>query len=112
MQSMVTPSWRKLLVGPITLTAERLQETMDDMVRRGRMTRHDAEELLAALVHAGRSTVTRTRDPIPDYDELKANEVPRRLAGLTPAQLKTVREHEASHANRRTVLAAIDRRLR
>lgn len=36
------------------LTSERLQETIDDLVRRGRMTRQDAEDLVHNLVAIGR----------------------------------------------------------
>jgi hypothetical protein len=46
---------RERLVSSITLTSDRLQETVDDAVRRGRMTRKDAEELLGTLVAAGRA---------------------------------------------------------
>jgi polyhydroxyalkanoate synthesis regulator phasin len=46
---------RERLVSSITLTTERLQDAVDDAVRRGRMTRKDAEELLGTLVAAGRS---------------------------------------------------------
>src|SRR4051794_35543770 len=45
---------RERLLSTVTLTPDRLQETVDDAVRRGRMTRHDAEDLLASLVTAGR----------------------------------------------------------
>jgi hypothetical protein len=45
---------RDRLISSLTLTTDRLQETVDDAVRRGRLTRKDAEELLASLVTAGR----------------------------------------------------------
>src|SRR3954467_6164559 len=46
---------RERLGSSLTLTSDRLQETVDDAVRRGRMTRKDAEELLSTLVAAGRA---------------------------------------------------------
>jgi polyhydroxyalkanoate synthesis regulator phasin len=46
---------RERLVSSLTLTSDRLQEAVDDAVRRGRMTRRDAEELLSTLVAAGRA---------------------------------------------------------
>jgi polyhydroxyalkanoate synthesis regulator phasin len=46
---------RERLVSSVTLTTERLQDAVDDAVRRGRMTRKDAEELLSTLVAAGRA---------------------------------------------------------
>jgi hypothetical protein len=46
---------RERLLTSVTLTTDRLQDAVDDAVRRGRMTRKDAEELLATLLSAGRS---------------------------------------------------------
>jgi hypothetical protein len=50
--------------------------------------------------------------PVPRYDDLTASEVQSRLEGLTPAQLRKVRDHERRHANRKTVLRAIESKLR
>jgi polyhydroxyalkanoate synthesis regulator phasin len=47
-------SLRDLLAGGVVLTAQRVQEAIDDAVTRGRMTRHDAEELSRGLISAGR----------------------------------------------------------
>src|SRR3954451_23748438 len=46
---------RERLVSSLTLTTERLQDAVDGAGRRGRMTRKDAEDLLATLVSAGRA---------------------------------------------------------
>lgn len=48
---------------------------------------------------------------IPDYDELSASQVTRRLQGMATVELGEVRAYEASNRNRKTVLAAIDRLL-
>ena len=48
-------SLRELLVSSVTLPTDRLQDAVDDAVRRGRMTRRDAEELVSTLVSAGRA---------------------------------------------------------
>ncbi|MCW3038172.1 MAG: plectin [Solirubrobacterales bacterium] len=45
---------RELLAGGVMLTAQRVQEAMDDAVRRGKMTRRDAEEIARGLVDTGR----------------------------------------------------------
>jgi polyhydroxyalkanoate synthesis regulator phasin len=136
---------RERLVSSLTLTSDRLQETVDDAVRRGRMTRKDAEELLSTLVTAGRAqtealladveqllgrggagdavmrTVDRARRrvsaggggsfPISDYDDLTAAQITKRLTDLTPAQLRKVRDHERRHGARKSVLAAVERKL-
>jgi hypothetical protein len=51
-------------------------------------------------------------DPIADYDSLTVAQVKPRLAGLSAADLRRVRDHEASGKNRKTVLAEIDRLLK
>ena len=45
---------RTTLTRGVVLTRERINETLEDAVRRGRMTRDDAEELAASLVGIGR----------------------------------------------------------
>ena len=49
--------------------------------------------------------------PIAGYDELNAKQVLSEIGRLSEAQCKQVREHEASHKNRKTVLKALDARL-
>jgi len=120
---------RERLVSSITLTSDRLQETVDDAVRRGRMTRKDAEELLSTLVTAGRAQteallaeveqLVRRRParsggrafPIEDYESLTAAQVTKALGGLTPAQLRQVRDAERKGKARKSVLAAVERKL-
>jgi polyhydroxyalkanoate synthesis regulator phasin len=47
-------AFREALEKSITISRERLQEVVDDAVRRGRMTRGDAEEMIGRLVTRGR----------------------------------------------------------
>ena len=126
----------------LVLTRERVQEVFDDAVSRGRMTRDDATEMLAELVRRGRRQtddllkeiegvvaapadrvmreVDRARRatglapsfPIPGYDDLTAAQVTERLADLQPAELRQVRDYERRNANRKSVLAAVERKLR
>jgi hypothetical protein len=110
-------------IGALVLTRERIQEVLDDAVERGRMTRDDATELLQELVRRGTAPADRlirevgraaglgSAFPIDGYDDLTAAQVSERLDGLEPAQLRTVRDHERRNANRKSVLAAIDRKL-
>lgn len=140
---------RLTLTRGVLLTRERINETLEDAVRRGRMTRDDAEELAASLMGIGRrqaqdlladvetllgSSKRRTAEstdaivrqvdkarraaglgptfPILGYDELTAAQIAERLTDLTPVQLRKVRDHERRHANRKSVLTALDRALR
>ena len=158
-------SLRELLSKGVVITAERLQETVDDAVKRGRMTREDAEELARNLVEIGRRQtqdalaevesligrsaketrrLTRTRVksvgtvarrapgsdralrtvdrvrraaglgptfPIIGYEDLTTAQVKERLAELDAGDLRKVRDHEKRNANRKSVLAAIEKRL-
>jgi hypothetical protein len=110
-------------IGALLLTRERIQEVLDDAVERGRMTRDDATEVLQELIRRGTAPADRLiREvgrlpglggafPIEGYDDMTAAQVSERLDGLTPAQLRTLRDHERRNANRKSVLAAIDRKL-
>lgn len=149
---------RDVLAGGVVLTAQRVQESMDDAVSRGRLTRDDAEQIVQGLVSSGRrqalevlsdieqllgrsrsdidEAARRVRDtaakggdralrgaekvrraaklgafPIVRYDDLTAAAITERLADLDPAELRKVRDYEARNANRKSVLAAIDRAL-
>jgi hypothetical protein len=49
--------------------------------------------------------------PILGYDDLTAAQVRARLEGLATAELRKVRDYERRHANRKSVLEAIDKSL-
>jgi polyhydroxyalkanoate synthesis regulator phasin len=51
----------ELLTKGLLLTTDRIQAAMDDAVQRGRMTRDDAEDLVASLVEAGRKQTEEMR---------------------------------------------------
>jgi polyhydroxyalkanoate synthesis regulator phasin len=48
-------AFRDALERSVTLSRDRLQEVVDDAVKRGRMTRGDANELVSSLITRGRS---------------------------------------------------------
>jgi polyhydroxyalkanoate synthesis regulator phasin len=141
----------------VVLTRDRIQETLDEATKRGRVTRSDANDLVAELVRRGRSQseellteierqldrgrsqvesatrkarraepvdrVVRTADrarraarvgpsfPILGYDDLTAGQVTARLGELKPAELRKVRDYERKHANRKSVLEAVEKAL-
>src|SRR3954449_7319004 len=126
----------------VVVTRARLQEALDEAVERGRITSGDASDLLAELMRRGREdiegllgrarkTVSGPADrvireadrarpaggigsafPIGGYDDLTAGRVSERLADLTPAELRKVRDYEKRNANRKSVLAAIEQKLK
>lgn len=67
--------------------------------------------LLRGADRARRSAGSGQAVPILGYDDLTAAQVQTRLAGLAPAELRKVRDYERRHANRKSVLAAIDKQL-
>jgi hypothetical protein len=125
----------------VVISRERLQEVLDDAVRRGRMTRDDAQQLLTDLMSDVEQLLGRSRDqlegaavgakrragrevdrarraaglnngfPVAGYDDLTAAQVVERLGDLTPAELRKVRDHERRNANRKSVLSAVERKL-
>lgn len=107
----------------VLLTRERIQATLDEAAERGRMTRADANELVAELVRRGRHQTDELLDrarrsvgaapalPIAGYDELTVGQVAEKLSALSPAQLRKVRDYERRHANRKSVLSAIEKQL-
>jgi hypothetical protein len=116
----------------VVLTRARLQEVVDEMVERGRITRGDAADLVADLLARGRAQADELLEqlgvrgpleaarrvaglgpefPISAYDDLTAAEVAAELDGMSVPDLRNVREYERANANRKTVLAAIERRI-
>jgi hypothetical protein len=126
----------------VVVTRERLQEALDDAVERGRITRDDAGALLADLLQRGREDIEGLLDgaknttrgsaervlrevdrarrvagvgpsfPILGYDDLTAAQVTDRLGDLGPAELRKVRDYEKRNANRKSVLAAVEQKLK
>lgn len=88
---------RERLVSSVTLTTDRLQDAVDDAVRRGRMTRKDAEDLLSTLVAAGRA---QTEALLADLEQLLGR-------GST-----TVRVRDATQDAGDAVLRTVDRARR
>lgn len=137
----------------VMLTRDRIRETLDDAASRGRVTRKDADDLVAELVRRGRSQsddfrseiegllgrvetatkrargskpvdrLVRGADrarraagvgpsfPIMDYDNLNAAQVQARLKDLAKPERRKVLTYERKHANRKTIVAAIEKSL-
>jgi polyhydroxyalkanoate synthesis regulator phasin len=141
----------------VLLTREHIQEALDDAASRGRVTRKDANELVAELVRRGRSggddvvaeiegLLSKGRDqigsvtkrakrsepvdrivrgadrarraagvgssfPISGYPELNVSQVQARLKELSKPELRKVLTYERKHANRKSVVGAIEKSL-
>jgi polyhydroxyalkanoate synthesis regulator phasin len=129
-------------LGMVMLTRERIEDALNDAVSRGRVTADDAQDLAASLIERGRRQtndvlselehmVSDKADkafakadkarraagmgssfPVAGYDDLTAAKVQERIDDLSPAELRQVRDYERRHANRKTVLRAIDQKLK
>ena len=74
----------------VVITRDRLQEVLDEAVRRGRITRGDATELLSELLTVPRDLARRVtgRVPIAGYDDLTAAEVVKQQQMIAEAEAK------------------------
>lgn len=125
---------RKNLIRPmdmVMLTRERIEEVLSEAVERGAVTTKDAQGIGSNLLKRGRKETNdvlkdleglldRARRvagvgpnfPITGYQDLTATEIQRRLGDLTPPELRKVRDYERRHGNRKTVLNAIEAKLK
>jgi polyhydroxyalkanoate synthesis regulator phasin len=94
-------AFRDALEKTVTISRDRLQEVLDDAVRRGRMTRGDADEMVSRLV-------TRGRDQADDL--LKQLERLLTQAREAPARARQQAGARAQKARRKAV-KAVDRPL-
>jgi polyhydroxyalkanoate synthesis regulator phasin len=89
---------------------DRGRDQIETATRRVRST--DSVDMLVRAGDRARRTVgVGPSFPILGYDELTAGQVEQRLTGLKPAELRKVRDYERRHANRKSVLSAIERAL-
>ena len=77
---------------------------------RGRAVRR-ASPALAQVDRVRRGARVGPSFPVTGYDDLTATQIQARLGGLTPAELRKVRDHERRNANRKSVLNAIEKAL-
>ena len=99
------------LLGDCERLLGRGREQLGSARRRAR--RSEPVDQLARVADRARRAVGVGPSPaISGYDELTASQVNRRLSALSAPELRRVREYESRHANRKSVLEAIDRALR
>ncbi|HTX47465.1 MAG TPA: hypothetical protein VMD48_14380 [Solirubrobacteraceae bacterium] len=121
------------------VTRSDANELVAELVRRGRSQSEDLVAEIERQLDRGRTQVetatrkarraepvdrvVRTADrarravrvgpafPILGYDDLTAGQVTTRLGELKPAELRKVRDYERKHANRKSVLEAVEKAL-
>jgi polyhydroxyalkanoate synthesis regulator phasin len=87
------------------------REQLETATRRARRT-DPVDRLVRGADRARRTVGVGPSLPIVGYDDLTAAQVEERLEGLTPAELRKVRDYERRHLNRKSVLAAVEKALR
>ena len=99
-------AFRDALEKSITISRDRLQEVVDDAVRRGRMTRGDAEEMVGRLATRGRE---QAEDLISQLDRVlsQVREVPDRARQEVGGRAKDARKRAVKAADK--PLAGVDR---
>jgi polyhydroxyalkanoate synthesis regulator phasin len=102
-------AFRDALEKSVTISRERLQEVVDDAVKRGRLTRGDAEEMVGRLVSRGRD---QAEDLIGQLERLLAQvrEVPDRARQEMGGRAQLARKRAVGAVDR--PLAGADRMRR
>ncbi len=99
-------AFRDALERSVTLSRERLQEVVDDAVKRGRMTPSDANELVSNLVSRGRNY---TDDLIKDLEKLLDQARKEVDARVSPARKRAERASKRVREAAEPALAEADR---
>jgi polyhydroxyalkanoate synthesis regulator phasin len=89
---------------------ERSRGQLESATRRTRLN-EPVERIVRGAGRVRRTVGGESPAPVRGYDDLTARQATERLKGLTPAQLRAVRDYERRHANRKSVLAAVERAL-
>jgi polyhydroxyalkanoate synthesis regulator phasin len=99
-------AFRDALEKTVTISRDRLQEVVDDAVRRGRMTRDDADEIVGRLVTRGRD---QAEDLLNQLERLlsQAREAPGRARQQAGARAEKARKRAVKAVDR--PLAGADR---
>jgi polyhydroxyalkanoate synthesis regulator phasin len=92
--------------------AKRAQKQVREAARGAtKRAREQADPVLAQADRARRVAGVGPSFPILGYDDLTAAQVQSRLDGLSPAELRKVRDYEKRNANRKSVLDAVQSKL-
>ena len=97
------------LLSDLDKTLGRGRTQWDSATRRARMAAPD--RLVREADRARRTIGVGPSFPILGYDDLSVAQVQRRLSQLTSPELRTVRDYERRHANRKSLLNAIEKAL-
>jgi polyhydroxyalkanoate synthesis regulator phasin len=86
------------------------REQLDTAARKS-LLGEPLDRLVRGAALARRKVADGESFPIVDYDEMTSGQVQQRLENLSPAELRKLRDYERRHANRKSVLSAIEKLL-
>ncbi len=91
-----------------------VEEDISSAIRESvRRSEAGVQEAAQAATTAPEETPTDTEElPIEDYDSLNVNQVTQRLGELSVDELERLRDYEAEHKNRRSLMQRFERRIR
>ena len=95
----------------VTAVGEARKRARDTARGAGKRARDAGDPVLATADRARRAAGVGPSFPILGYDDLTAAQVQSRLDGLSPAELRKVRDYEKRNANRKSVLNAVESKL-
>jgi polyhydroxyalkanoate synthesis regulator phasin len=95
----------------VRLGRQQTDELLADLERLLGQGRQRLDRIVRGADRARRTVGVGSAFPIAGYDELTAGQVQKRLGDLSPAELRKLRDYERRHANRKSVLAAIEKAL-
>jgi polyhydroxyalkanoate synthesis regulator phasin len=98
------------LLGEFERLLGRGRDQLDAARKRARRS-EPVDQLVRVADRARRAVGAGPSAPISGYDELTASQVNKRLVDLARPELRRIREYESRHANRKSVLDAIDKKL-
>ncbi|HEY2160968.1 MAG TPA: hypothetical protein VGH24_06650 [Solirubrobacteraceae bacterium] len=98
------------ILGDLEQILDRGRDQIEAASKRARRT-EPVDRIVRNADRARRTVGVGPAFPILGYEDLTVAQVDGRLAGLTPPQLRKVRDYERRHANRKTVLEAIEKAL-
>jgi polyhydroxyalkanoate synthesis regulator phasin len=98
------------LLADIERLLGRGREQLDSAARKSRLG-EPLERLVRGTALARRKESNGEPFPIVDYDEMTSGQVQQRLENLSPSELRKLRDYERRHANRKSVLSAIEKLL-
>jgi polyhydroxyalkanoate synthesis regulator phasin len=102
---------REAPVTAVSAVGRARKQVSDTAKGAGKRARDSADPVIAQADRARRVAGVGPSFPILGYDDLTAAQVQSRLDGLSPAELRKVRDYEKRNANRKSVLDSVEKKL-